>query len=218
MGDLTLKATQRTLFGKKTKFLRRQGITPVHLFGHNLKSLALQCDTAQLQQVITRAGRTKLITLEIDGDKRPRSVLIREIQRDAITKELLHVDFYQVKKGEKTAVEVPIVFVGEAPAMKEKGRILTHGVTSLSIECLPDNVPSQIEVDLSQLKEAEQAIHVKDIVPGPDITITNDPDQLVVKVSKAAAERAEEAVEVEAKVPTEEGPAETSQPPSESAG
>jgi len=204
---LTLQATHRNVLGKKTRFLRRQGITPAHLFGHNLKSLALQCDTAQLQRIITQAGMTRFISLDIGNDKHPRSVFIREIQRDAVTKQLLHVDFYQVRKGEKIAVDVPIVLVGEAPALKEKGRILTHGVTSLSIECLPGSVPSQVEVDLSPLEEVGQAIHVKDIVLSSDITVNTDPDQLVVKVSEVVVEKVEEVVaEVPAEVSAEEKP------------
>ena len=128
--------------GKKVRFLRRQGTTPTHLFGHGIESLSLQCDTPKLQRIIARAGMTRLIALEVEGDKQPRSVFIREIQRDAYTGELLHVDFYQVKKTEKIKVDVPIILVGEAPAMKEKGRTLTHSLTSLSIECLPDKIPA----------------------------------------------------------------------------
>jgi len=214
--DFRLKATQREVLGKKTRFLRRQGITPTHLYGHNLRSLALQCNTAELQQVVAQAGRTRLISLEVDG-KQPRSVFVREIQRDEVARQLLHVDFYQVRKGEKIAVDVPIVLVGEAPAMKEKGRMLIHGITSLSIESLPDSVPPKIEVDLSPLEELEQAIHVKDIVLDPDITVNADPEQLVVKVSKAVVKEVVEEVvaevEAEAEAPTEEEKAE--EPPAE---
>lgn len=207
MEDLTLPATNRSILGKKTRFLRRQGITPVHLFGHGLESQALQCDTANLQRIIAQAGMSRLISLEIEDDKRPRAVFIREIQRDALTGQPLHVDFYQVKKTEKIRVDVPIVLIGEAPAMREKGRSLLRGVTSLSIECLPDKLPPQIEVDLSHLEEAEQAIFVRDITLSPDIAVITDPDQLVVKVSEARVEVEEEvAVEVEAEAPTEEEP------------
>jgi large subunit ribosomal protein L25 len=203
--DLTLQVTHRDVLGKKTRFLRRQGITPTHLFGHNLKSLALQCDTTQLQHIIAQAGMSRLINLMIDKDKQPKSVFIREIQRDAVTRQLLHVDFYQVIKGEKIAVDVPIVLVGEAPALKEKGRMLAHGITSLSIECLPGSVPPQIEVDLSPLEEVEQAIYVKDIVLSPDITVHADPDQLLVKISEAIIKEEEVVVaaEVEAEAEAE---------------
>jgi len=203
--DLILQATHRDVLGKKTRFLRRQGITPTHLFGHNLKSLALQCDTTQLQHIIAQAGMSRLVNLRIDNDKQPKSVFIREIQRDVLSNQLLHVDFYQVRKGEKMAVDVPIVLVGEAPAMKEKGRMLAHGINSLSIECLPDSVPPQIEVDLSLLEEVEQAIYVKDIVLSPDITVHADPDQLIVKISEAIMKEEEVVVaaEVEEEVAAE---------------
>ena len=210
MEALTLLANKREILGKKTRFLRRQGITPVHLFGHDLKSLSLQCDTAKLQRIMAQAGRTRPISLEIEGDKQPRGVFIREIQRAEPSGQLLHVDFYQVRKTEKMRVDVPIVLVGEAPAMKEKGRILTRGVTSISIECLPDKLPPQVEVDLSSLEELEQAIYIRDITFSPDITISTDPDQMVVKVSEVHVEKEEEVVveevvaEVEAEAPTEE--------------
>lgn len=222
MDDLTLTAEKRELLGKRNRFLRRQGITPAHLFGHNIESQALQCDTVDLKRIIAHAGATRLINLNIAGEKQPKGVFIREIQRDVISKQLLHVDFYQVKMGEKMEVEVPVVLVGEAPAMKAKGRMLAHSITSLHIECLPDKVPPQIEVDISILEEIEQAIHVKDIVLDPDITVHTDPEQLVVKVAEAVVkveeveevvEEEEAAAEAEAEAPAE-GAAE--QPPAES--
>ena len=151
MDKLKLNVAKRNVLGKKNKVLRRQEITPVHLFGHDIDSQALQCDTAQLRRIIAKAGATRPISLTIDGDKEPKSVFIREVQRDVFGKQLLHVDFYQVKKGEKITVDIPIVLVGEALAMRGKGRMLTHGITSLSVECLPENVPPQIEVDISRL-------------------------------------------------------------------
>ena len=194
MEGLTLEANKREILGKKTRFLRRQGITPAHLFGHGLESLSLQCDTPKLQRTIAQAGMTRLIALDIEGDKQPRIVFIREIQREPCSGELVHVDFYQVRRTEKIKVDVPIILVGEAPAMKEKGRTLTHSLTSLSVECLPDKLPPHIEVDLSPLEEVEQAIFVRDIALSPDVTVFTDLDQMVVKVSEARVE-VEEVVE-----------------------
>jgi large subunit ribosomal protein L25 len=202
MDNLNLQASKREILGKKTRFLRRQGVTPAHLFGHGLESLALQCATPALQQIIAQAGTTRLIYLGIEGDKQPRSVFIREIQRDVCNDELLHVDFYQVKRTEKIRVDVPIVLVGEAPAMKEKGSILTHSLTSLSIESLPAKLPPQIEVDLSPIEEMGQAIHVRDIAFSPDITVLTDPEQMVVKVSEARVVE-EEVIAVEEEVAEE---------------
>jgi large subunit ribosomal protein L25 len=225
MEALTLQTSKREILGKKTRFLRRQGITPAHLFGHGIESLALECDTTKLQQIIAQAGTTRLISLGIEGDKQPRSVFIREIQRDVCNDELLHVDFYQVRRKEKIKVDVPIVLFGEAPAMKEKGRILTHSLTSLSIESLPDNLPPQIEVDLSPLEEIGQAIYVRDIAFSPEITVMADPDQMVVKVSEARVVEevveeelvAEEAVAEEAVAEEAEAEAEAEEKPEEPA-
>ena len=208
MDELTIEAAKREVLGKKTRFLRRQGITPAHLFGGRIESLALQCDTAQLRKIISQAGMTRIIRLKIEDNKDSKSVFIRDIQRDSVSRQLLHVDFYQVRKGEKMRVDVPLVLVGEAPAMKGKGRMLTHGITSLHIECLPDNLPSQIEVDISPLEEIEQAIHVKDIDIDPSITVHADPDQLVVKVSEARVKVEEVEEVVEGVEEVEEVPAE----------
>ncbi len=205
MEGLRLQASNRNVLGKKARFLRRQGITPAHLFGHGLESLPLQCDTPRLRRIIAQAGTTRLIALEIEGEEQPRSVFIREIQHDPSTGALLHADFYQIREKEKIKVEVPIVLVGEAPALREKGRLLTHGVTSLSVECLPDKLPPQIEVDLSLLEELGQAIHVTDLALDPEITIITAPEQMVVKVSEVYVEKVEEAApEVEVKAPADE--------------
>jgi large subunit ribosomal protein L25 len=201
MTDLKIEASQREILGKKTRFLRREGVTPTHLFGHGLKSMPLQCDTAELQRIIARAGMTRLIDLEVEGDRQPRSVFIREIQREPLSGGLFHVDFYQVKRTEKIRADVPIVLVGEAPAMKERGRTLTHSLTSLSVESLPDKLPPQIEIDLSPLEEVEQAVFVRDITLSPEVTVFTDPDQMVVRVSEAMV--VEEEV-VEEEVPAEE--------------
>ena len=110
----------------------------MHLFGHGIESVALQCDVAQLQQVIAEAGKTKIISLKLDKAKKPRNVMVREIQRSPLTGELLHVDFYQVRMEEKIQVAVPIVLVGEAPALKSKDLVLYisgGGCTSVAPYC-----------------------------------------------------------------------------------
>jgi large subunit ribosomal protein L25 len=201
MPELKLNAARREVLGKKVKRLRRDGLTPAHLFGHDLESQALQCNTGDLMKVLSRAGTTRLVSLKVDGDKNPKNVFVREVQRDVLSRQLLHVDFYQVRKGEKMQMDVPIVLVGEAPAMRGKGRLLSKGISELRIECLPDKVPPQIEVDISVLKELEQGIYVKDIVLDPEITVHADPQQLVVKVTEVIIKIEEEkpvAVEAEA--------------------
>ncbi len=212
MKQTELLATTREILGKKVRFLRRQGITPVHLFGHNVESVALQCDTARLKRVLAQTGRTRLISLKVDEAKKPRNVVVREVQREPATRELLHVDFYQVSMAEKIRVEVPIVSIGEAPALKSKENFLIQELNSLSVECLPGEIPNRVDIDLTSLTEVGQAIHVKDITLDKEGTILNNPEQLVVKVSarriEKLVEEEREAVEApaEAKLPEEGKP------------
>jgi len=118
---------------------------------------------------------------------------------------LLHVDFYQIKKTEKITANIPVILTGEAPALKSKDNMIEHLINEIGVECLPDKLPPQIEMDLSSLEETGQSIHVKDIILGKDVTITTDPEQIVVKISrvKAAAEEIEEEVEVVEEVEAE---------------
>ena len=201
MKKIELQATKRDVLGKKVKLLRRQGIIPVHLFGHNVKSLALQCEAVELQRVLSQAGKTRLISLEIDKGKSPETVVVREVQRDSLTEGLLHVDLYQVRITERIRVEVPIVPVGEAPALKSKENMLLQELNSLTIECLPNEIPPNVKVDLSSLTEAEQAIRVGDITLAEGITILNDRGLVVVKIGSRRREEVEEVAPVVPEAP-----------------
>ena len=215
MDQLELQATHRQILGRKVRFLRRQGIIPVHLFGHNVESLALQCEAAQLKRVLAQAGKTRLINLKLDKAKRPRSVVVREIHRDPISGELLHVDFYQVSMAEKIRVEIPIVLIGEAPALKSKDNTLSQELSNLTIECLPDQIPASVEVDLSSLTEAEQAIRVSDLDLDEKFTILNAPELVVVKISSRPRAEVEEVVAEEVAEVAEEAPSPEEEPKGE---
>lgn len=188
MDQIELEITKREVVGKKVRFLRRQGIIPVHLFGHGIESMALQCDTAKLQQVLTEAGEAKVISLKLDNEKRPRSVLVREVQVDSLKGGLLHVDFYQVKMAEEVKVEVPITLVGEAPALELRANRLMQELDTLTVECLPAKIPASVELDISSLTEAEQMVRVKDIELEKGVTTLNDPELVVVKIGSRPVE------------------------------
>ncbi|HEY93492.1 MAG TPA: 50S ribosomal protein L25 [Dehalococcoidia bacterium] len=193
--DLTVHT--REIRGKKVKILRRQGITPVHVFGHGIEPEALQCDTINLQKVLAQAGTTGIVGLKVDKSRKKRNVMVREVQKEPRSGQLLHVDFYQIRMEEKLKVDVPIILIGEAPALKLKENFLSHELDSLSVECLPDDIPNHIEVDVSILEEADQSIHVEDIVLGEGITVLNHPEQLVAKINIRHIEREIEAEEAE---------------------
>jgi len=217
MKQIELEANSREILGKKVRRLRRQGITPVHLFGHSVESVALQCDTARLQRTLARAGKTRIISLKLEKAKRPRNVLVREVQIDPCTSELLHVDFYQVRATEKIRVEVPIVLVGEAPALNFKENMLMRELDSLTVECLADKIPTSIELDLSSLTEVEQTIRVKDIVLGEEVKISHDLESVVAKItSKPVLKVEEEEVAVEEAVEAPEAPEAAPSPVEES--
>jgi len=194
MDKVELEVTNREILGKKVKHLRRQGITPVHLFGHSIESLALQCDTGELERVLAQAGQTGLIGLKLDEEKKPRTVVVREFDRDWRRGKLLHVDFYQVKMEEKIKLEIPVGLVGEAPALKFKDNMLEHELGTLTVECFPAKIPASLEVDISSFTEPGQAIRVKDIALDKDITVLNDPELVVVKISSRPVEKVEEEV------------------------
>jgi large subunit ribosomal protein L25 len=101
-----------------------------------------------------------------------------------MTGEPTHVDFYQVNMAEKLKAEVPLVFTGDAPALKLKNVSLLHAMNTLQIEALPDDLPHNIEVDISSLALPEQSLHVKDIKVNDKITILADPDQMLIKVAE----------------------------------
>ena len=198
MDKIELKVADREILGKQVKHLRRQGITPVHVFGHGIDSLALQCDTKELERVLGQAGQTRLINLKLGKEKKPRTVVVREFDRDWRRGQLVHVDFYQVRMEEKIRVEIPVVLIGEAPALKAKTNMLDHELATFTVECLPAKIPDSIDVDISSLTDLDQAIRVKDIMLDKDITVLNNPDLVVAKISLRPVEKVEEKVVEEA--------------------
>lgn len=205
MEKVELLAHKRDILGKKVRFLRRKGITPVNLYGHGIASTPLQVETPALKKALAQAGMTSLVHIKIDSSNRPHLAIVKGIQRDPVKGELLHVDFYQVKMDEKLKLEVPLVLVGKAPAVKEFAGILVQERKSVEVECLPANMPHMIEVDVSGLVNLDQAIHVKDLKVGEGVTILTEPEKVVARIARArveveavAAPAAEEA-EVEAK-------------------
>ncbi|MBM4446384.1 MAG: 50S ribosomal protein L25 [Chloroflexi bacterium] len=203
-----LEVSKRDITGKKVRFLRRQGITPGNIYGHGIDSTAVKMDAKSLKHLLAHVGGTDLISLKIDNSKTPVLVLVRDVQRNPLTDELLHVDFYQVKMTEKIKADVALVFVGEAPVLdKIKKASVLPLIDSLHIEALPDDLPHSLEVDLSSLEELDSTIHVKDIHLGDGITLLSDPEQMVVKVAEARKEEVEvvpEVVEAELKEGVEE--------------
>jgi len=198
MEQIELRAQSRTVFGKKTRALRRSGIVPATLYGPRTEALSLQMAAKELNAVLHQAGTNRLISLRIDDAGKPRMILARDVQRDVITQSLLHVDLYEVVMTEKITAEIPITLIGEAPAVINKEGLLVRGIDSLHVHCLPDQLSEAIEVDLSVLEVQDQAILVKDLIVGQDIEILTSPDEVVVKVLALREEVLEPLEELEA--------------------
>jgi large subunit ribosomal protein L25 len=185
MRRLELEVKKREITGKKVRFLRRGGQVPCNIYGHGIESTPVQIDERKLGYVLARAGGTDLISLIIDGTASANRVLIRDVQRNPMTGTPIHVDFYQVSMTEKLKAEVPLVFVGDAPALKHKSVTLMHLLTSLHIEALPDDLPHNIEVNVSSLAEVDDSIHVSDLKVSDKVTVFTDREQMIIKVVEA---------------------------------
>ncbi len=207
MDQIELEVAHRESLGKAVKALRRRGITPVHLFGRGIDSLSLECETSGLIRVLAEAGQTRLVGLKIGGEKKQRSVLVRGVQVSPVKSELLHVDFFEVSLAEKVRVDVPIVLTSEAPVTKQKEYILVQDMDSLSVECLPADMPNEASLDLSVLTEPDQTLKVSDIDLGDAVTVINDPDQVVARISMLRLAEEEVAEEAAAGAPAAGEPA-----------
>jgi len=194
MEQIELKAEKRTIIGKRVKVLRREGIIPALLYGPKTEPVPIQCDERELQRVLAWAGGTNLIALRIGDAGKPKMTLVSEVQRDSITNDLYHVDFYQVVMTEKVTTEVNIVFVGEPSAVQQKDVMLLQGADSVEVECLPGDLIHSIEVDLSDL-EIDDAIYVKDLQVPDNVAILTEGEELVAKVQYLYIPEEEEEVE-----------------------
>ena len=192
----TLRLSPRAIIGKKVKELRRNGVVPVHVYGKGTTPLALQVDAQVLQRMLTRVGTNIPLSVEVDGEKGQHLCFVREVQRHPVTDSLLHVDFMSVDVSQAVRAEVPIVILGNSPAVQEMGGTLLQPMQSIVVESLPMSVPESFEVDVSELDDFEKGIFVRDLETGPGVTMVTDPDELVARISAPRVEVEEEEEEV----------------------
>lgn len=191
-----LRAETRTVRGKKVKVLRAANLIPAVVYGPDMDTHSIQMDERALIRVLQEAGSTALIYLFVDDAPEPRVVLAREIQREILTGRTMHVDFYEVRLTEMVRTMPRLDFVGEAPAVKSGMGVLITAMTSVEVECLPTELISSIEVDISVLETLDDTIFVSDL-PVPDsVTIIADPGDVVASVVATRVEEVEEEEEV----------------------
>lgn len=191
MDRITLKATQRDLIGKQVKAARREGKLPAVVYGKTLETpITIFLEAHNTELTMQHVSATTLIQLEINGETMP--VLVRETQRDVIYRNLLHIDFMAVSMTETLRTAVHIEMVGESPAVREYGAILVTGYEEVEIECLPADLPEKLVIDVSVLKEIGDSLAVKDLTIPKNVTLLDDPEEMIVQVTAPMAEEPEE--------------------------
>jgi len=181
MEQIELTAAEREIKKGAAKRLRREGKVPAMLYGHGVENLPLQIEILDLKRTLARAGASQLIHLQVGDAPSAQPVLAREIQRDVLSGDPIHVDFLAVSMTERITAEVTIVLVGEPAAVATGEGLLLQGTNSVEIECLPSDLIPSLEVDVTDL-ELNSAIYVEDLQPPEGITILSDPQELVAQV------------------------------------
>ena len=184
MLKLTAKLRQET--GRQNKVIREQKLIPAVLYGHKVKNLSLSVESQNFEKVYKQAGESTLIKINIKNDQddkeKERIVLIYDVKRDAVSDEIIHVDFYQVKMDKEISVEVPLVFVNKSDAVETDKGVLIKNIQVVEIEALPQDLPSEIEVDISTLKTFDDNIYIKDLKIPEKSKIKNNPEDSVASV------------------------------------
>jgi large subunit ribosomal protein L25 len=199
---LSLTARPRDVTGRHVHALRREGQVPAVVYGHRQEPISIQADAKEIDRIWQRAGRTHLVDLLIEGQPL-RRVLIREFQRNPRNGRPIHADFFAVNLLEKLTADVPLVLVGDSPAVSDlKVGQLLQTMNTVKVECLPTNLPPQLTVDVSGLMAVDDSVTLADVTLPEGVELAGaEPTEVVVKI---AALRVREEVEEEG-APAEAG-------------
>lgn len=202
---LILKVKIRSVHGRKTEDLRKSGCLPAVLYGPGLKkNLDLEVDYKEFVNVFQETGRTSFLQLEVEEPlpKKPSVflVLVNNIQKDPLTLALSHIDFYQPAATKEIKVKVPLIFEGEAGAVKDFGGTLVKNIQEIQVQALPQNLPHEIKVNLKTLDELEKSILVKDLVVPAGVKILKNPEEIIAQVMPPEEIEEELAKPVEEKI------------------
>lgn len=188
MTTFELTANARTLFGRKTKQLRKKGIIPANIFGKKIKSIAIELEQSILLDTMRKAGETGLIHLKIKGEDKVHPVLVSGYAQDPVTDRMLHVDFHEVDLKQKTTATVPLKVIGESEAVKA-GMVLVMMKNELDVAALPTDLPDSIEVDITSLTEVGASILIKDLkFDRSKVEVELDGEEVVATIQEPAKE------------------------------
>lgn len=182
---------------QKPRELRRQGLIPAVVYGNDYKNIRVALDKKDFMRLFKEAGTSNLIELEIEGEK-PVKTLIHETQIDVLTSAIIHIDFFKVNMKEKIHADIPLKFVGESVAVIENEGTLISPKTSIEVECLPSDLISELEVDISVLDDFEKDIRVSDLKVPLGVEILDDMEEVIARVEEPRSD--EEMAELETEV------------------
>ncbi len=192
----TLIGTKREVLGRKVKKLRASGQIPASIFGKKIKSASVSVALDQFIRVYKEAGETGLVELAVGGSVRP--VLIHHVQKDPVTSAIINIEFHQVDLKEKVHANVPLVTIGESPAVTQKKGVVLSILDEIEVEALPTDLPEKIEVDVSALSEVNAEVKVGDLKIPTGLTVLSDPSLTVVKIGSLVSREAEAEAAAEA--------------------
>jgi large subunit ribosomal protein L25 len=181
MEQITINAAKRAVAGKAVNKLRKAGKLPAVLYGHKVKAESLEINESDFMKVFKKAGESTIINLAFEGQSFP--VLIHDVQNHYLTDRPVHIDFYAVNMDEELKATVPIHFFGESMAVKSQGGVLAKNLNEVEVECLPIDLPSHIDVDISSLNTFEDSIRVSDLKVSDKVKILASPEEVVVAVT-----------------------------------
>ncbi|MFA6160042.1 MAG: 50S ribosomal protein L25 [Parcubacteria group bacterium] len=187
MDKIKLVAKTREVFGRKTKVGKKEGLFPAVTYGKKVTPKSLWVNAIEFAKLLRKSGESTMIELEID-EKDKRNVIIYEIQKDPVMGNIIHTDFFQVRMDEEIEKAVEVIYIGEAPAVKELGGVLVKSLDEITVKCLPADLPSEIEVDIASLKTFEDHICIKDLKISPKVKIELEPETVVALVSPPRSE------------------------------
>lgn len=209
--DHGLAATRRELTGRKMRHIRKQGSVPAVLYGYQVEPTKLTLNAREFEAAYKTAGRTTLVDLSVE-DARPVKVFVQDVQRHAISNAVQHVDFHAVNLRVTVDAEVPVVLVGESPAVHNNEGVLLRGLETVVVHALPQDLPHQIDVSIEGLTEVDQTITVADLASGRAFEITTDADEMIAKITRQQLDaEAEDAADAAAAADVDAEPETTAQ-------
>jgi len=199
MKHATLEAEPRTVLGKKVGRLRRAGKLPANIYGHNVQSTAITLDAHDFGLLYRHLLPTTVIDINVVGQTRP--VLLAKATTSPRSGQPIHIEFKQVNLREKVTATVQIVGVGESEMLARGDAVLLQSLDSLQVSALPDDLPPDVEVDLSALVDFDVAIHVGDLMlDRAKVEVLTPRDELVFKLTPPQMRDEESEEQVEAGV------------------